>query len=408
VFEDFYPHYGINQRHFATRWAATGNHAFVALLQREVGDVIWYAFSLAPELREARHEVVGCRVRFLPSSWVHRRLWRAFYSFAPWRRNRVRTLYTAVASYVSLASWAFVVALRKDRPDFFFVQDYASGRFDVLLVVARILGIPLVAYHSGSKPSMYQGWRAKRWSLPHADCLIASGREEWENLTRDYAVPPEHLKVILTPIDTDVYRPIERALACRASDLDPARRYVVFVGRLDVRVKRVNTLIKVFAAVAGDQPDVDLVIVGDGPDRQKLAMQAEACAPGRVRFLGWIADPEKLAHVYNAAECLILPSWSEGFPTVVGEATACGTPVLASRVGGVSELVVHGQTGWLFEAGDDEALARHLAFVTSHPDVVRSMRTGARRTAQARVSPAVVAAALKKCFSMTRTTGMSQ
>ena len=79
VFEDFYPHYGVNQRSFATRWAGSGNHAFLALLQREVGDVIWYAGSLAPELGEARHEVVGCRVKFFPSSWLHRQLWRLFY-----------------------------------------------------------------------------------------------------------------------------------------------------------------------------------------------------------------------------------------------------------------------------------------------------------------------------------------
>src|SRR5881397_3561392 len=86
VFEDFYPHCGVDQQSSATRWAATANHAFLSLLQREVGDVVWYAFSLAPRLREARHEVVGCRVRMLPSSWLHRCLWRAFYLPRPaWR-----------------------------------------------------------------------------------------------------------------------------------------------------------------------------------------------------------------------------------------------------------------------------------------------------------------------------------
>ena len=70
VFEDFYPHYGVDQQAFATRWAGTGNHAFVTLLQREVGDVTWYETTLAPEIEEARHDVTGCRVRFLPSSLV--------------------------------------------------------------------------------------------------------------------------------------------------------------------------------------------------------------------------------------------------------------------------------------------------------------------------------------------------
>ena len=103
VFEDFYPKYGVDQLAFATHWTAAGNHAFLTLLQREVGDVIWYAFSLQPEIREARHEVVGCRVKFLASSWLHRQLWRAFYSIPGWRRKRFYPHYAAVASYVSLA-----------------------------------------------------------------------------------------------------------------------------------------------------------------------------------------------------------------------------------------------------------------------------------------------------------------
>ena len=77
VFEDFYPHYHINQRTFATRWDGSGNHAFLSLIQREIGDVVWYAFSIDPEVDEARHETVGCRIKFVPSSWLHRKLWKA-------------------------------------------------------------------------------------------------------------------------------------------------------------------------------------------------------------------------------------------------------------------------------------------------------------------------------------------
>jgi glycosyltransferase involved in cell wall biosynthesis len=400
VFEDFYPHFGVSRQDFATRWAASGNHAFVGLLQREVGDVVWYAFSLEPETRETRHEAVGCRIKFLPSSWLHRRLWRAFYAMAKWRQQQFYPQYAVIASYISLVSWTFATALRNDRPDFFFMQDYSTGRFDVLLLVSWLLGIPLLAYHTGSSPEIYVGRLPKRWSIPRARCLIMSGKDELERLVRDYGVSRDRMRVILTPIDIDVYRPMDRADACRAVNLDPTRRFVVYVGRLDDDVKRVSTLIAAFASVAADQPDVDLVVVGEGPGRASLTAQAEHCAPGRVRFLGWIDEPERLASVYNAAECLVLPSRSEGFPSVVGEAMACGTPVLASRVGGVSELVVPERTGWLFEPGDDAALVRQLGFVMAHPDVVRSMRGDARRTAEARVSPAMVAAAVRTCFSL--------
>ncbi len=62
VFEDFYSHYGVDHQTFATRWANTSNHAFLSLIQREIGDVTWYIFSLAPKIKETRHETVGCRI----------------------------------------------------------------------------------------------------------------------------------------------------------------------------------------------------------------------------------------------------------------------------------------------------------------------------------------------------------
>jgi glycosyltransferase involved in cell wall biosynthesis len=400
VFEDFYPHYGVSQRTFATRWAGTGSHAFASLLQREIGDVVWYAFSVAPELGEARHEVTGCRVRMLQSSWLHRRLWRAFYlPRMSWRWNRAYPVYAPAASYLSLASWPFIRALRRDRPDVFFVQDYATGRFDVLLTLARVFGVPLIAFHSGSRPEQYLGRLAKRWTIRRADRLLVSSREESEMLARRYRVEPERLALILTPIDTVGFRPLGRTEACRAARLDPARRHVLFVGRLDDAVKRIGALIRVFATLASEHTDTDLVIVGDGRDGAMLRSLVEDKAPGRVRFVGWVAGAESLAPFYNAAECLVLPSLREGFPTVVGEALACGVPVLASRVGGVAELVIEGKTGWLLPPGDDHALRAGLAAVLSNPGAVAAMRPDARALAEERVSPTVIAAALRQCFA---------
>jgi glycosyltransferase involved in cell wall biosynthesis len=399
VFEDFYPHYGVDQWAFATRWAATGNHAFVSLLQREVGDVIWYEFSLRPELSEAWHEVVGCRVKFLPSAWPHRCLWRAFYlpRYA-WRWRHAYRAFATVASYLAPASIPLVRTLWRDRPDFLFAQSYSSGRFDMLLLMARALGVPLIAYHSGGQPEGYLGHTVRRWTLPHADFLIASGRPELEMLASRYWVPRERLKVILTPIDTNTFHPLSRTEACGATGLDPERRYLLFVGRLDDGVKRVSALIQAFAVLAAEHRDADLLVVGEGNDGPKLRRLAAGLVPGRVCFQGWVSGAEALAPLYSAAECLVLPSWREGFPTVVGEAMACGTPILASHVGGISELVVEGQTGWLITPGDDVALMARLSFVLAYPEMVASMRPQVRALAERRVSPAAVTAELRNCF----------
>ena len=156
---------------------------------------------------------------------------------------------------------------------------------------------------------------------------------------------------------------------------------------------------RAFADLAATYVDADLLIVGDGPDGERLRRLATELGTDRIRFVGWVADAERKAHFYNAAECLVLCSRSEGFPTVVGEAMACGTPVLGTRVGGIPELVLEEQTGWLIGPDDVAALGHRLDFVLAHPEVVERMRPRAREVAEARVSPDSVGLALRQCFA---------
>ena len=399
VFEDFYSHYGIDQETFATEWRDSGNHAFIAALQKDIGDVTWYAFSLKPELKEAVHRRVGCTVKFFRSSLGHRLLWRAFYSpKAAWRWRRLYPAYATIASYVALMSFSFLRALRRDRPDILFVQDYATGRFDVLTLLARLLKVPLIAYHSGSRPERYVGRWAKRWTIPAAQRLLASSTGEAEMLAERFAVPPERLAVVLTPLDTETYRPTDRSEACKELNLDPSRRYLLFVGRLDDTVKRISTILRSFSKALSRHPDVDLLIAGSGRDEEALRSLAAKTAPNRVRFLGWVSAPREKTLLYNAAECLLLPSLREGFPTVVGEAMACGTPVIGSRLNGIVELVEEEKTGWLISPGDEGELTRAIETVVEDPARARSMRTEARRRAVERLSPASVVAELKRVF----------
>jgi glycosyltransferase involved in cell wall biosynthesis len=400
VFEDFYPHYGVTQREFATRWDNSGNHAFLSLLQREVGDVIWYEFSLDPEFEEESHERVGCRVKFVPSAWMHRQLWRLFYlPKHAWRWRGAYRMFATVASYLAPLSFGFLLRFWRDRPDFLFVQDYASGKFDVLSLLASLLGAPLIAYHSGSQPDWYLGSAVRRFTLPRAHRIIASGQGELEMLARRFAVPRECLSVVLTPIDTTLYAPFPRDVACGGTGLDPGRRYVLFVGRLDDEMKRISAIIRAFAVLAEKHPQAILLIVGDGSDRGMLERAARESVPDRVRFLGWVKAAEAKARLYASSECLVLASRREGFPTVIGEAMACGTPVISSRVGAVEELVVEGRTGWLFAPGDDEGLVNALDRALSlTPREAGAMRARARSMACERVSPEVVTAELRKCF----------
>jgi glycosyltransferase involved in cell wall biosynthesis len=380
VLEDFYPHYGVTAEAFATTWAATGNHAWVTLLQREVGDVTWICASLAPPTAGARHEVTSAQVVVTRSSWAHRQAWRGYYlSRHAWRWQQHYRGYGTAASYLAPLSRSTLGALRAARPELVVLQDYATGRFDVLAGAARALGARVVAYHSGSTPEAYRGAALRRATLRLADRLFVSSAAEADWLSPRFGVPHARLRVVLTPVDTDVFRPVQR----RAGG--PPR--ALFLGRLDDRVKRVSTIVDAIARI----PGAELVIAGDGDDRRALEMRAAERAPGRVRFCGWVDRP---AELLSTVDCLVLASRSEGFPTVVGQALACGTPVVATRVGGVAELVEPGRTGWLVEPGDDAALT--VALREALDGGAAAMRVAAREAALARVAQPVIAAQLRE------------
>ncbi|HWE13449.1 MAG TPA: glycosyltransferase family 4 protein [Solirubrobacteraceae bacterium] len=392
VLEDFYPRYGVTQRAFAHSWAASGNHAWVTLLQREIGDVTWIASSMAPELAVARHELTGARVVITRSSWAHRRLWRTYYtSRHAWRWQQRYRAYGAVSSYLAPLSLSLLGALRDARPDLVMLQDYATGRYDVLAAAGRALGARVVAYHSGSDAAAYRGRVLRRATLRLADRLFVSSAAEADWLAQRFGVARDRLPVLLTPIDTEAFRPEDRAVAAARAGLPPGGRRALFLGRLDDGVKRVSALIDAIAAL----PDGELVVAGDGEDRAALERHAAQVAPGRVRFTGWVDGADALRALLNACDCLVLASIREGFPTVVGQALACGTPVLATRVGGVAELVQHGRTGWLVEPRDDGALRSALAEALSG-DTASRMSAAARMAAEERLAPAAVAQALRR------------
>lgn len=141
---------------------------------------------------------------------------------------------------------------------------------------------------------------------------------------------------------------------------DPARPRagLLYVGRLS-REKGVGVLLD---AVAGT--GIPLRIVGEGPERVAL----EARAPEHVTFLGALSRVDVLREMANA-EALVVPSlWYEGFPMVVVEAFAQGTPVIASEIGGLAEVVSAGRTGALVPPGDAAALRQRIGDVLGAPD----------------------------------------
>jgi glycosyltransferase involved in cell wall biosynthesis len=161
---------------------------------------------------------------------------------------------------------------------------------------------------------------------------------------------------------------------------DPGSRtgdgdYALFVGRMSPE-KGLRT---VLAAWKGLALPIPLVVIGGGPDQVHLEAQAAHDSPTTVRFLGQVPREQTLAAINNARFLVFSSEWYENFPVTIAESFACRTPVIASRMGAMTEIVSDGRTGLLFSPGDPEDLARKVEWAWTHPDEVRNMGIEARK-----------------------------
>ena len=154
-------------------------------------------------------------------------------------------------------------------------------------------------------------------------------------------------------------------------------RRVICVGRLSAEKGQAG-LLDAFSRVLQDHPDLELLLIGDGPERERLQSVAGSMRiSDRVNFGGRCGERETLAHIAQA-DILVLPSFMEGLPVVLMEAMAIGTPVIASRVAGIPELVEDGKSGLLFTPSDWKALADCISRLVDDPRLRNKLARGGR------------------------------
>ena len=169
---------------------------------------------------------------------------------------------------------------------------------------------------------------------------------------RDFSVPESRIEVVPNFVDTRIYRPgLE---PCHRATLAPDGEKIVMHISNFRPVKRVEDVVEIFARVLGEIPS-RLVLVGDGPDLPRARVKVEELGiRDRVVFLGEYTPVQELL---SCSDLFLLPSRSESFGLAALEAMACGSPVVASRVGGLPEVIMDGETGYLCEAGDIDEMA---------------------------------------------------
>jgi glycosyltransferase involved in cell wall biosynthesis len=240
---------------------------------------------------------------------------------------------------------------------------YPDGVAAVLL--GRALGRPVVVTARGSDLNLIAEFRVPRrwmrWAAARADGLIAVSTGLRDRLAA-LGVPRERVRVLRNGVDLALFRPVDRAAARQALGVE--RPTLLAVGNL-VALKRHRLMIEALALL----PQTELVVVGDGPARAAIESSARACGVSeRVRLLGRVPQ-HRLPQIYSAADLLLLVSTHEGWPNVLLESMACGTPVVVSEIAGISEIVAAAPAGRVVTAVTAQRLAAAIrGLVTAPPE----------------------------------------
>jgi len=209
--------------------------------------------------------------------------------------------------------------------------------------------------------------------LNHTGQIVAVGNELARKALQ-LQTPDKNVRVIYNGVDSEMFctEGIDRELIRQKTGLKPEDRVILFVGRL-VPGKGVFELIEVFAQVYNKFSDTVLALVGDGPEREALGSLAKNKGlDGRILLPGEAAH-EDLVYWYAACEVFVLLSRYEGVPNVIAEAMSCGKPVVATRVGGIPELVEDTRSGFLIKPGHTGEAVEALEKLLADPAAGREM-----------------------------------
>ena len=286
--------------------------------------------------------------------------------------------------------------LRDERVSVVHCHDQYSNVFSTM--TARWARVPVVI---ASKRWLHSPWRyrvANGVGFRVATCVIANSDAVAASLERDDWLSRGRVVVVPNFVDEAAFgapTPNVRQTWVREVGLEPDAVVVGIVASL-LPIKDHATLLRAVAALVPEWPTLRLVIVGQGPELERLrALANELGITPAVRFAGLRPQVPSFHFLFDIS---VLSSVSEGFPNSLVEAMAAGRPIVATDVGGVRDAVLHGENGMLVAPGDPPAFADALRVLLRDPDLRRTMGAAGAHRAREKFHAATVVGSLQRLY----------
>ncbi|MDI7246233.1 MAG: glycogen synthase [Bacillota bacterium] len=285
------------------------------------------------------------------------------------------------------------LAMAKDSVTSDVVHCHTWYTFMAGFYAKELYGKPLVTTIHSLEPlrpwkeeQLGPAYRLSRWmertGVLASDRVVAVSKGMKDDILKCYTIPEDRIRVIHNGIDLDEYKPVHSDEARREYGIGD--KYVLFVGRMS----RQKGIVHLLDAVPYLPADVQVVVCAGAPDTEEIEREVAERAAGKpnVVLIREMVPKRKVIELYTNARVFCCPSIYEPFGIINLEAMACETPVVASAVGGILEVVVNGETGFLVEPGDPQALARAINTLLANPELARSFGKAGRRRVEANFS----------------------
>ncbi len=271
------------------------------------------------------------------------------------RREKLDLLHVHYAIPYATAAWIAREMLQQEHP---------------IKVVTTLHGTDITLV--GQEASFFD---ITRFSIERSDEVTAVSQFLKSETLRAFGPVHPNLRVIPNFVNTGEYHP--GAPAAREGLAPPGHKVISHTSNFR-EVKRVKDVVRIFSRIRRAMP-ATLLMIGDGPERAEAEREAEALqVGGDVRFLGRL---DRVVELMQATDLFLLPSQSESFGLAALEAMACGSPVVASRAGGLPEIIEDDVNGILEPVGSVEAMARRAVDLLRDADRHAAMRDAALRKA---------------------------